>query len=144
VRCTAETPETPVQVLVREGVVEVEQTGVPTATQQAAPERLTANMKATADTAARISTARMTPEDVKAHLSWQEGMIAFNGATLAEAAAEFARYSDYRITISDPAVANRTVTGLFSAYNPSGFAVAVGTSLDLRVTTGQHGATIAR
>jgi transmembrane sensor len=59
-------------------------------------------------------------------------MLDFDGVTLAEAARTFARYSDQRIVIEDPAVAQRSVTGLFASTDPSGFARAVALSLNLR------------
>jgi len=51
---------------------------------------------------------------------------------LRDAAREFARYNSIRIVIEDPEVAGRTVTGLFSANNPIGFAQAVASSMDLK------------
>lgn len=59
---------------------------------------------------------------VTRELAWREGKIAFEGETLAEAAAAFARYSDTRILIEDPRLAREPVTGLFAANDPAGFA----------------------
>lgn len=70
-------------------------------------------------------------DDVSRKLAWREGMIAFHGETLGEAAEEFARYSDARILIDDPEVARQTVVGLFVANDPAGFARAVATSFGL-------------
>jgi transmembrane sensor len=56
--------------------------------------------------------------------------------TLAEAAQAFARYSETKIVIADPQVADRLVTGLFSASNPIGFARAVAASFDLHAEVG--------
>jgi transmembrane sensor len=58
---------------------------------------------------------------------------------LGQAATEFARYSDRRIRIDDPAVARLEVTGLFSASDPDGFAKAVALSLGLVATTEADG-----
>ncbi|NKF20798.1 FecR family protein [Solimonas marina] len=73
------------------------------------------------------------PAQAERKLAWRDGMIAFQGETLAQAATEFARYSRQHIVIDDPGVASRTVTGLFSATNPAGFARAVATSYDLHL-----------
>ena len=59
-------------------------------------------------------------------------MISFEGQSLREAAQEFARYSDVRIIIDDPAVSKLTVVGLFSANNPVEFADAVAAVLNLQ------------
>ena len=78
-------------------------------------------------------------DDVSRKLAWREGMIAFHGETLGEAAEEFARYSDERIVIDDPEVARRTVVGLFVASDPAGFARAVATSFGLEAQATSEG-----
>jgi len=67
----------------------------------------------------------LTPEAVTRELAWREGKLAFEGETLQQAAAAFARYSDTRIEIRDPALAREPVTGLFAANDPAGFGRAV-------------------
>ena len=57
---------------------------------------------------------------------------------------EFARYSSTPIIIDDPAIAERTVTGLFSANNPVGFAQAVATSMNLTVDVESSGVRLSR
>lgn len=61
-------------------------------------------------------------------LAWRDGMLAFGGETLAEAVRAFDRYGTMRIVIADPELARQTVTGLFKADDPKGFAEAVGAS----------------
>ena len=46
----------------------------------------------------------LAPSEVSRQLSWREGMLSFEDQTLREAADEFARYSDTRITFADPAI----------------------------------------
>lgn len=65
------------------------------------------------------------PSVVTRDLAWRDGKIAFQGETLAQAAAAFGRYSDIRIIIADPALAREPVTGLFAANDPVGFGHAV-------------------
>jgi transmembrane sensor len=65
-------------------------------------------------------------------LAWQYGRIALDNETLQDAATEFARYSGVRIVV-DPAVANRTVTGMFASDDPVGFAKAAASVLKLHV-----------
>ena len=56
--------------------------------------------------------------------------------SLADAAGEFARYSEVRIVV-DPAISEKTLTGLFAANDPVGFAKTVATVLKLQ--TEVHG-----
>ena len=89
--------------------------------------------------AAPVSVKAVDGDDVSRKLAWREGMIAFHGETLAEAAQEFARYTDQRIIIDDPEVARRTVVGLFVANDPEGFARAVATSFGLQAEDAEDG-----
>jgi transmembrane sensor len=118
-----------VKVLVRDGVVEVTEGGrVPfTAFRVGAASELLVQPQATGP------VVPVPPAQVDRDLAWQQGMISLDGRTLREAAEEFARYSPTRILIEDPALADRTVTGLFSANNPVGFAHAVASSLGITV-----------
>jgi len=121
-------PNQPVQVLVREGIVEVKRPGVPVA-----PTVMVAmNSRAIAPQDAPIVARPVETAEVGRELAWRVGRIAFHGETLGEAAAEFARYSDVRIQIDDPVIAGQRVTGLFVSTDPIGFANAVAVSFDLR------------
>jgi transmembrane sensor len=121
-------PDQPVQVLVREGIVEVKRADVPVA-----PTVFVAmNSRAIAPQDAPIVAKTVETAEVGRELAWRVGRIAFHGETLGEAAAEFARYSDVRIRIDDPQVAGQKVTGLFVSTDPIGFANAVAISFDLR------------
>jgi transmembrane sensor len=122
----------PVEVLVREGVVEVRREDV-----SVAPVVLAAkNNKITAPRDAPIFTNQVQTVEVGRQLAWRVGRIAFHGETLAEAAEEFSRYSDVRIQIDDPEIAKQKITGLFVSQDPVGFANAVAVSFDLRAEIG--------
>ncbi|HVW72609.1 MAG TPA: FecR domain-containing protein [Rhizomicrobium sp.] len=121
-------PQQPVQVMVREGVVEIKRPQVP----QAPPVRLAANTLAVAPPEAPISTEAVPEPQVTRNLAWREGRIAFDNETLANAAREFSRYSDVQIHV--PAeLENQTITGLFVSNDPVGFARAAAISLNLHV-----------
>ena len=75
--------------------------------------------------AGRVEVASLSADQMHRELAWREGKLAFHGERLAEAAEAFARYSDVRIVIPDPRLANASVTGLFAANNPAGFSRAV-------------------
>ncbi len=118
-----------VKVLVREGVVEVARHAAPT------PVRVTANacavtlpVKAAPETRS-VEVASVSPSEVARVLSWRDGMLAFDGETMTAAAQEFARYSDTRIVIENGDLGRETITGLFSANDPVGFAKAAAISL---------------
>jgi transmembrane sensor len=125
----------PTEVVVREGVVEVTRaSAAPTASPKPASPavRVTANEMVVASLDAPIVAQTLSPSDLSSALAWKDGMIAFKRTPLKVAAEEFARYSDTPIVIDDPDVGDRTITGLFSAYNPTGFAQAAAGSLDIR------------
>ena len=55
-------------------------------------------------------------------LSWRDGIITFDGSTVAEAAAEFNRYSRRKVVVSDPRATSVKVSGTFRASNVEAFA----------------------
>lgn len=97
------------------------------------PVRLAADMLVRVDFADHVQVAKLEPMEVTRRMAWRDGMISFNGDTLAEAASKFRQYNPVQIVIRDPEVANRRVVGLFSANDPVGFAQSVALSMHLRV-----------
>jgi transmembrane sensor len=132
----------PVRVLVREGIVEVFK---PNAV-DGHSIRITANTMAVAqlDTAQAIAAMPVPVAQVQRQMAWQKGQIAFEGETLAQAAAEFARYSDTKIVIEDPALAREEIAGLFKATDPVGFAQTIAISLNARARVGEGEVRLAR
>jgi len=123
----------PVQVLVREGIVEVFRPAGGTA-----PVRLGANAMAEARPDGSDIAAHAVPAvQVRRLMAWQSGQIAFEGETLAQAASEFSRYSDTRIVIDDPSLAREEIAGLFKATDPVGFARTVAISLNAHASVGE-------
>jgi transmembrane sensor len=128
--------DSPIQVLVREGVVDVsrrEGAGDPK------PVRLAANTLASSPTTrnAQIAASAVPERTVERELAWRGGQIVFEDETLAQAAAQLARYSETRLVIDDPAIGAERITGLFKARDTLGFANAVAASFDLRVETAE-------
>lgn len=117
----------PIQVLVREGVVEVFKPA-----QGARPVRISANSMAVApaDDASTIAAMPIPAAQVHRQMAWQSGEIAFEGETLAQAAEEFSRYSDTKIVIEDSGLAKEEIAGLFKATDPVGFAQTIAISLN--------------
>lgn len=120
----------PVQVLVREGVVEVSADR----SARQGPMRIAANTRAVvARDMAPMVIAKVEPAEVSRVLAWRQGRLVFAGESLSSAVAQFARYSDVRIVVADPDLAGRGVAGVFEANDPVGFAQAVALSLNARV-----------
>ena len=121
----------PVEILVREGVVEVSRPRGP------APVRMAANMRMVATGRSRdLRAVAIAPEEVSREIAWKGGRIAFEGETLGHAARAFQRYSDIRIIIDDPAIGREEISGLFATNDPVSFARAAATSLDLKANVG--------
>lgn len=124
----------PVEVLVREGVVEVFKPE-----EDAGAVRVAANNRAVAQANGGASIAAMPVPAIQMQrqLAWQNGQIAFEGETLGQAAEEFSRYSDTRIVIDDPVLAHEEIAGLFRANDPVGFAQTIAISLNARAKIGE-------
>jgi transmembrane sensor len=120
--------QAPIDVLVSQGVVQV-----------APGVELASNMRFLLSDGSR-HPQRIAPETVTRELAWREGKLAFEGESLKQAAEVFARYSDTRIQIGDPALAREPVTGLFAANDPVGFSRAIARVFDARLD--QHGDTV--
>lgn len=110
----------PVDVLVNQGLVEVSP-GV----------KLAGNTRMLL--ADRERPQALAPGAVTRELAWRDGKLAFEGETLGQAAATFARYSDTRIEVDDPVLAREPVTGLFAANDPVGFSRAIARVFDARL-----------
>jgi transmembrane sensor len=122
----------PVEVLVREGVVEV---SMPLTSVK--PIFITANNMAVSDDGGAIAATLVPVAQVHRQLAWQNGEIAFEGETLAQAIQEFSRYSDTRIVIEDPVLAKEEIAGLFKATDPVGFAQTIAISLNAHASIGE-------
>lgn len=119
----------PVEVLVREGVVDV----TPSTVGGETPTRVKANSRAilARDTGA-VAVAHVDDAELGTDLAWKDGQIVFQGETLAAAAARFGRYSDIGIVIADPDLGAEKVAGVFNANDPVGFAKSVALSLNAK------------
>ena len=123
----------PAQVVVREGVVEVRNAASP----RSEVVRLSANMRGILAAENPVIAAAVPQSQMQRELSWREGRIAFEGASLTDASMEFARYSDIRIVIDDPDLGREEISGSFQATDPVGFGRAVAEALGARVKVDQ-------
>lgn len=122
-----------IDILVRQGRVAV-QVGTRTEPKSATLGPNTRLALPTAGGEDGIEPRPVSPRDVARDLAWKDGKIAFEGETVAQAAAAFARYSETRIVVEDAALAREPITGLFAANDPAGFARAVAGIFDAPVT----------
>lgn len=136
--------DAPLDVLVHKGSVSL---AAPVAAAQAAPLVLQTNTRFVVggpSARAPVSPQPVALDAVARELAWRDGKIAFQGETLAQAAGEFARYSDVRIVIDDPALAREPVAGLYAANDPVGFSRAIAGLFGATVTQRADAVVLAR
>ncbi len=95
---------------------------------------LTAGHEAFVPVKAEIVAVAYRPEEVERRLAWRDREIVLNSETLAEAVAEFNRYNDRQIVISDPALGAQKLVGGFHVDQPETFARAVHAALNVPVS----------
>ena len=61
--------------------------------------------------AGSITLSRKAPHELTSDLAWRSGMLDFHETSLAEAAAQFNRYNETKIVISDPRASRETING---------------------------------
>lgn len=122
-------PGQPAQVTVHRGRVDV--TGPDHAAALRLGEGRRLVLTRAVDLAHRIQT--VTSDQLARELAWREGQLAFHDQSLRKAVEAFARYSRQPIIIRDPGLANESVSGLFAANDPTGFARAIGMAFGVEV-----------
>ncbi len=122
-----------VTVSVREGRVRIDDAAAAAAKpNMAGSATITGGDVAISQGLSTLVTAR-SEERVENALAWRDGMLTFDQATLAEAAAEFNRYNRRPIIITDPEVANIRIGGTFQASNVDAFVRLLRDAYGLRV-----------
>jgi transmembrane sensor len=114
-----------IRVVVTEGVVEVSR-------KDEVLGRVHAGISFAVEAASTPIITTLNPSQVDSALAWREGRLDLQGMTLSEAAEEFSRYSNLRIRVNDPSIANLHITGVYATSDPEGFARNVALSLGLR------------
>jgi transmembrane sensor len=111
-----------IEIVVTEGKVRVEDgaAGQDSRVGGSAEVFLTPGSIARADDAGVLVQRRTLPE-AEEHLSWRTGWLMFRDLGLADAIAEFNRYSARKIVIQDPAIASLKIEGNFRATNVEAF-----------------------
>ncbi|MFZ0269449.1 FecR family protein [Caulobacter sp.] len=116
-----------VDVLVTEGTVDVWNLDAP-----GRKVSLKAGQSLFVPKALDLPTAEKVQDDagaVSRKLAWREGHIELDGETLATAVSEFNRYNRVQLQVTDPALAQERLFGVFRVDDPDGFVQAVQVSL---------------
>ena len=106
-----------IHVLVTEGRVWIKHRGI---APQAEPTQLAAGSEARTSQAA-VLIDRPAPAQVEQLLSWRTGYLLFRDTALADAVADFNRYSARKIFIEDPAIAGIRIGGHFRSGDADAF-----------------------
>ena len=69
----------------------------------------------------RVTVQSLDQEEIARRLAWHEGMLLFNGQSLADVAAQFNRYNERQLVIADPAVGRVRIGGYFRATDLDSF-----------------------
>jgi len=88
-------------------------------------------------TASSMDVTKRSRKDLSDELGWRRGVLVFEHTTLAEAAAEFNRYSTSRLVIGDAKTAALQINGTFKNDDAASFAGTARAVFGLRVET--HG-----
>ena len=91
-----------------------------------------------------ISVTKKAIEALSNALSWREGVLSFDNATLLEVAAEFNRYNAEKIVISGPAVESIRISGTFRTGNSEVFIATVQRVFQLHVKRDGENIVISR
>jgi transmembrane sensor len=108
-----------VEVLVTKGVVAV---GPPreVVARRGAPAMVDAGEMAIAASSI-IKVESVNEDEIARRLAWHQGMLEFDGQSLAEVAAQFNRYNERKLVIADPVVGRVRIGGYFRATDVSAF-----------------------
>jgi len=118
-----------IRVLVTEGRVRIESNRSSSRTSET---QLTAGSEARTAQAA-VLVDQPPPMEVEQLLSWRTGYIVFRDTSLADAVADFNRYTNRKIVIEDPAIANIRIGGNFRSDNADAFLSLIQSGFSIRV-----------
>lgn len=72
-------------------------------------------------TAGKIAVTHRSTGEIVSKLGWRRGVVTFDQTTLADAVAEFNRYNEHKLTVTDPRAARVTIGGTFDVNNVDTF-----------------------
>lgn len=89
-----------------------------------------------------IAVTHLEPAKIRQRIAWQEGMVEFEGDTLAQAVEEFNRYRPNPLVIGDPAIASLRVGGAFRLDRSQDFVDALESGFGVRAVQGSDNSII--
>jgi len=101
-------------------------------TQEAGAVFLIANQQVTVQRSG--STDRVREVDSSRELAWAEGRLIFRNEQVSKVVAEFNRYNTVQLTVDDPVIARRMVSGVFNASEPEAFIAFLQTVAPVEIT----------
>lgn len=90
--------------------------------------------KAVVDTEVLTPVIELPLEDIQKDLSWQQGILIFEGEPLSSALDEVSRYTDTQFEIASPSIADLKVAGYFKAGDVDGLLASLSNNLNITVT----------
>lgn len=90
-----------------------------------ANQQLTVEQSGAAEAVHSVDSARA--------LAWADGRLIFENESVDQAVREFNRYNRIQITVDDPALARRPISGVFSAADPESFVSFIQTVAQVRI-----------
>lgn len=122
------------ELTVIEGIVAVSNGG-------SAVRRITSG-KSAAVRSGGIAVTPIEPARIRQRISWQDGLVQFDGETLAQAVEEFNRYRATPLVIGDPAIASLRVGGAFRLDRSEDFVQALQSGFGVRAVAGSDNSVI--
>ncbi|WCT74413.1 FecR domain-containing protein [Sphingomonas naphthae] len=89
-----------------------------------------------------VAVTPLAPASVKQRMAWQNGLIEFDGDTLAQAVEEFNRYRASPLVIGDPQLASLRIGGTFRAQKSADFVNALEVGFGIRAIEGHDNSII--
>jgi|SRR5579883_3305003 len=93
---------------------------------------LTADEQVTVSDSGRAQPVRRV--DSRRALAWAEGLLIFENDSVEYVVRQFNRYNRVQLRVSDPVLARRTISGVFSATDPESFVAFMQSVAAVRVT----------
>jgi transmembrane sensor len=84
-----------------------------------------------------LAMTALEPAQIAQRTAWEEGVIQFNGETLAQAVEEFNRYRQAPLVIGDQQIAAVRIGGTFKAGSSNQFVIALSQSFGIRAISGK-------
>ena len=109
---------TSVEVLVTKGVVAV---GAPKAMSTAFELAIVDAGQMAIAASSKVTVESLDQEEIARRLSWHQGMLLFDGQSLADVAAQFNRYNERKLVVADPTVGRLRIGGYFRATDLDSF-----------------------